>query len=87
MGDVLTVFEILPEEIDSIETIKSNIAGKLPEKAEVAEIREEPIAFGLKKLLVGIKTPDEPGLTDKVEEALQGITGVGQITITAMTLI
>jgi len=87
MGTVLAVFKIMPESMDKFDEIKENVKGALPEGAELQEVREEPIAFGLKAVVVGITMEDKGGIMDRVEEALRSIPNVENVTVEGTTLI
>ena len=87
MGDVLIVLKVYPNEPDDLEKIKEKIPTVLPEKAQLVEIREEPIGFGFSALLVGIKVPDEGGIQNAVEEAISSIEEVDSVEVERATLI
>ena len=88
VGDILSVYKIYPEEIEDIDKIKAKLEEGLGEPFKIAEIKEEPIAFGLRLLRVAIIFPDKvDGLLDKVEELLKNIPGVNELEIEASTLI
>ena len=87
MGDVLIVFKIYPNEPEDLEKIKENVGKVLPGKAELVEVREEPIGFGFSALLVGVKVPDEGGIQEEVEKALSSLEGVDTVEVERATLI
>ena len=87
MGDVLIVFKIYPNEPEDLEKIRENVGKVLPEKAELVEVREEPIGFGFSALLVGVKVPDEGGIQEEVEKALSSLEGVDTVEVERATLI
>lgn len=87
MGDVLIVFKIYPNEPEDLEKIKENVGRVLPRKAELVEVREEPIGFGFSALLVGVKVPDEGGIQEEVEKALSSLEGVDTVEVERATLI
>jgi len=80
MGSVLVVYKVFPEDIvENFDDLKTKIKAILPEFAAVEGWGEEPIAFGLKALLVQIKFPeDKSGLVDEFETALAKIPGISQ---------
>ena len=80
MGSGLVVYKVFPEDIvENFDDLKVKIKGILPEFAAVEGWGEEPIAFGLKALLVQIKFPeDKSGLVDEFETALAKIPGISQ---------
>ncbi len=87
MGTVLAVFKIMPEDMDYFDEIKARVKDSLPEGVELQEMREEPIAFGLKAIIVAVTMEDKGGVVDKVEEALKGIPHVENVTTEGVTLV
>ena len=80
MGSVLVTYKVFPEDIvENFDDLKKQIKTCLPEFAAIEGWGEEPIAFGLKALLVQIKYPeDKSGLVDEFETAIEKIPGVSQ---------
>ncbi len=88
MGKVGITVKVLPKDINvDLERIKEEIVN-LKEKlgAESIEIKEIPIAFGLKALIVGIIREESLG-TSGIEEEISKIEGVGEVTIESATLL
>ena len=88
MGEVLLEYDIKPEspEVDInklAETVKETI--EKIENVRIAEIKEEPFVFGMKKLKVKIIIAEIDGLENKVEEALNNIEGVSSVELTYTT--
>ena len=83
MGEVLTTMKIMPDspEID-LDTIKAAIESSMPEGAEIHEISEEPIAFGLVALNVVFIVEDGEGGTGPTEEAIIALADVASAEIT-----
>ena len=80
MGSVIVTYKVFPEDIvESFDKLKKEIETIKPELASVEGYGEEPVAFGLKALLVQVKFPeDKTGIVDEFEEKLGKITGVSQ---------
>ena len=80
MGSVLVTYKVFPEDIvENFDDLKTKIKAVLPEYSSIEGYGEEPIAFGLKALLIQIKFPeDKTGLVDEFETALAKIPGVSQ---------
>ena len=80
MGSVLVTYKVFPEDIvENFDDLKTKIKAVLPEHSSIEGYGEEPIAFGLKALLIQIKFPeDKTGLVDEFETALAKIPGVSQ---------
>ncbi len=87
MGTVLAVFKIMPEDMEYFEEIKEKVKEALPEGVELQEMKEEPIAFGLKAVIVAVTMEDTGGLVDKAEEALRSIPHVENVTTEGVTLV
>ena len=80
MGSVLVTYKVFPEDIvENFDDLKNKIQSITPEFSAIEGYGEEPIAFGLKALLVQVKFPeDKTGIVDEFEEKLAKIPGVSQ---------
>jgi elongation factor 1-beta len=80
MGNVLVTYKVFPEDIvENFDDLKKKIGDIIPEFSSIEGYGEEPIAFGLKALLIQVKFPeDKTGLVDEFEEKLAKIQGVSQ---------
>ncbi len=80
MGSVIITYKVFPKDvIENFDELKEKIEKCLPEFASVYGYGEEPIAFGLKALLVQIKFPeDQTGILEEVEKKLEGISEISQ---------
>ena len=81
MGSVIVTYKVFPEDIvENFDPLKKAIETCLPESSSVTGYGEEPIAFGLKALLVQVKFPEDmTGLVDEFEKKLETIQGVSQV--------
>ena len=81
MGSVIVSYKIFPTDvIADFSNLKKEIEASLPEFASVMGYGEEPIAFGLKALIVHIKFPeDKSGVLEELEKKLEGISDISQI--------
>ncbi|MEM2117558.1 MAG: elongation factor 1-beta [Candidatus Bathyarchaeia archaeon] len=81
MGSVVIVYKIFPKEvIDNFDLLKKKIENTLPEFASVRGYGEEPIAFGLKALLVQITFPeDKTGVLEELEKKLESMNEISQV--------
>ena len=81
MGRIKVVYKVFPEDVvESFDDLKKKIEGCLPKNSEVEGYGEEPIAFGLKALLVQVTFPeDETGIVDTFETDMEKIQGVSQV--------
>ncbi len=83
MGDVAAKMKIMPESVDTdLVGLKDKLKTVIPAGAQLhGDIIEEPIAFGLKALIVTLIVNDEEGGTEAVEEAFGKVSGVENIQI------
>ena len=88
MGDVLVTYKIMPSGVDvDLEKMKKEVEEKLNGIAKINNFSEEPIAFGLKALIVRVIVKDEGGITEKIEGILQDIENVQGVVEGEVTLI
>jgi elongation factor 1-beta len=81
MGHVIVTYKVFPEDIvDSFDELKKKIESCVPSSSSLEGYGEEPIAFGLKVLLVQVKFPEDiTGLVNTFETQIEKISGVSQI--------
>jgi elongation factor 1-beta len=81
MGSVIITYKIFPTGTEvNFDELKKKIEATLPSLAKVTGYGEEPIAFGLKALLVQINFPeDQTGTLEEVEKKLESISDVSQL--------
>lgn len=85
--NVLLTLQIMPESVEiDLKKIEAAVK-KLKIVGEIKDIKEEPIAFGLKAIKVLTMVPDEGGLTDKIEQEAAKIKGVQSAEVVGVTLI
>lgn len=86
--DLIVVFKIMPEdaEIDTkalgqtaLDTVK-----RIAPDAKVQNIEFKPVAFGLKSVNVTVLMSDGAGGPDALEEAFNGLAGVGSASVAEM---
>jgi len=88
MGDVLVTYKIMPSGVDiDFEKMKDEVKKRVGDIGKVAEFELQPIAFGLKALVVKIIVKDEGGITDKIEEELSKIEHVQGVVVEEVSLI
>jgi elongation factor 1-beta len=76
-SNVVMKVKVMPE---SPETDLESIKQEIKEKADVHEIVEQPVAFGLVALIVTIVWPEDTD-PDLLEDALMKIEGVSSIEV------
>ncbi len=81
MGFVVVTYKVFPTDIvENFDSMKKRIESALPESSSVHGYGEEPVAYGLKALLVQIKFPeDKTGLLDEFEKKLESMEDISQI--------
>ncbi len=81
MGHVIVTYKVFPKEVvDNFDELKKEIKSCMPDSSSLEGYGEEPIAFGLKILLVQVTFPeDETGIVDVFEKQLEKIQGVSQV--------
>jgi elongation factor 1-beta len=88
MGDVLITYKVMPEGVDvDFEKMKEEIKNKVGALGKVAEFDLQPIAFGLKALVVKVIVKDEGGISDKIEQELSKIENVQGVVVEEVSLI
>lgn len=83
MGDVAAKIKIMPESVDTdLAELKEKIKSVIPAGADLhGDIVEEPIAFGLKALIMTLIVNDEEGGTEPAEEAFAKVSGVENVQV------
>jgi elongation factor 1-beta len=81
LGSVIITYKIFPTDImDKFDDLKKKIEANMPEFASVEGYGEEPVAYGLKALLVQVRFPeDKTGVLEEFEKKLEGISEVSQL--------
>ena len=81
MGSVIVTYKVFPEDIvANFDDLKKKIEKCIPKFSSLEGYGEEPIAFGLKALLVQVRFPEEKtGIVDEFESELGKIQGVSQV--------
>ena len=86
LGTVAVTFRILPEDAEAdIEPIKGRVRKALGKA--LRDLKEEPIAFGLKAIVAVALVSDAEGGSDQLEQSLAALPGVGSVEAVDVTLI
>jgi elongation factor 1-beta len=82
MGTALIRYKIMPEGIpENFEELKTELKGIVEKfKGQVNQIEEEPIAFGLKAIILTISM-DESNETAPLEEAMKSLNGISSLDV------
>ncbi len=85
MGEVAATIKIMPEspETDLVD-LKTRLEAVLPEGSELYGSKVEPIAFGLKALMLVVLVSDLEGGTEQVEVAFAAVPGVESVQVTEL---
>lgn len=82
MGEVAAKIKVMPSSPDvDLNELKEKLEKAIPEGAKLHGFSEEPIAFGLKALMVVVKVGDAEGGTEIVEEAFSKVDGAESVTV------
>ncbi len=88
MGDVGIIYKILPEDLEvNVEDLMKRIEEQVKDMVKIKGMQIKPIAFGLNAILMYIIVKDEAGVTEKFEEKVKSIKGVGEIEVEEMSLV
>ncbi|CAD7768161.1 Elongation factor 1-beta [Candidatus Methanoperedenaceae archaeon GB37] len=83
MGEVVATIRVMPESTETdLEVLKREISEVMPVGVRLSGFAEEPVAFGLKALIVTVVLGDLEGGTDPVESAIAGVKGVESLQVT-----
>ena len=86
MGDVGIIYKILPEDLEvNVEDLMKRIEEQVKDMVKIKGMQIKPIAFGLNAILMYIIVKDEAGITEKFEEKVKSIKGVGEIEVEEMS--
>jgi elongation factor 1-beta len=82
MGEVAAKIKIMPQGVETdLEALKKRLEAAIPEGAKLHGFSEEPIAFGLKAVIVVVLVGDMEGGTEKVEEAFAAVDEVESVSV------
>jgi elongation factor 1-beta len=81
MAQMLISMKIFPEDITiDLEQLKLRIKSIVSQDSKIIRFDEEPIAFGLKALIVHVLMPEEKqDELEKVENGIRQISGVSNV--------
>ncbi|MFW9969118.1 MAG: elongation factor 1-beta [Candidatus Odinarchaeota archaeon] len=77
MGEFVALIDVIPEDIEiNFESFVGKLKKVLPETSKIEHYEVIPVAFGLKKVRVRVRYPEEWGGTDKLEELFNQVDGI-----------
>ena len=86
MGKVIITMKLLPDSAErDIDSWGELLRVGLKDKAEILKMNKEPIAFGLNCLKLIILVPDREGIMTEVENIIQNIEGVSDVSVVDMS--
>lgn len=78
----------MPEDVETdLDAVASTIRSNIPGHVTVNKIDKKPVAFGLFSLELQVIMDDKRGGLDELDNFLEGLEGVGSITVLTQTLI
>ena len=86
MGSVAVTFRILPDDAEAdLEPIKTRVRKTLG--GALRDMKEQPVAFGLKAIVAIAVVGDAEGGSDRLEQSLAALPGVGSVETVDVTLV
>jgi elongation factor 1-beta len=86
VGSVAVTFRIMPEDADvDLESIKGRVRKVLG--GALRDMKEQPVAFGLKAIVAVAVVRDSEGGSDQFEQSLAALPGVGSVETVDVTLV
>jgi len=77
MGEFVALIDVIPEDIDvNFEEFVDKLKNVLPDTSVIETYEIMPVAFGLKKVRVRVRYPEEWGGTDKLEDLFRQVDGI-----------
>ena len=77
MGEFVALIDVVPEDTDiEFDTFVEELKNVLPDECVMETHEIMPVAFGLKKVRVRVRYPEEWGGTDKLEELFSQVEGI-----------
>jgi elongation factor 1-beta len=82
MARLVARIKILPAEAETdLDGVLESLKKSVPEGMEIKAHAKEPLAFGLHAIVGDFMLDDAEGQMDKLEDAIKGIAGVGEIEV------
>ncbi len=82
MGEVAAKIKVMPSGMEvNLQKLQDELKKVIPKGVRLHGFSEEPVAFGLKALMVVVKVGDIEGGTEAVEEAFGKVEGVESVSV------
>lgn len=86
MGDFIALIDIIPEEKDAdFDALVEELNAVLPDSCKIEHFDIMPVAFGLEKVRLRVRYPEEWGGTDRLEELFGKVSGIQGIEALAFS--
>ena len=86
--NVIAQVRVMPKDIDvDLGELLERIRTSLPENTRIEIYREDPIAFGLRALVINFLMEDRAGGTTPIEESILALDGVENVEVIGVTKI
>jgi translation elongation factor aEF-1 beta len=86
MGEFVALIDIIPEEKDAdFDILVGKLEDVLPDSCKIVHNEIMPVAFGLEKVRLRVRYPEEWGGTDKLEELFSKVDGIQGIEALAFS--
>jgi len=86
MGRGLYIVRVMPADSDvAVEELLKKIAESLPQGVELRDHAKESMGFGIESLVLALSLPEEEGITERVEEGIRSVEGVGEVQVEGLT--
>lgn len=88
MGEVGIIYRILPKDLEiDVNDLSRRIEDSIKDICKIKGTQIKPIAFGLQAILMFVSTNDEANASEKIEERIKNVDGVGEIDVEEMSLL
>ena len=83
MADVLITLKIMPEDLEvNLDNLSNEVSKKIESFGGKVKSKEfQPIAFGLKAVIIKFYIDESKGWTEEHEEQLSSINGVNSVNV------
>ena len=89
MGRIAATYDLMPESTDvPLDPVIKALNGVVPKGVTIMETKIEPVAFGLKKVVVFFVIDDsDESIGGKLEDGLRSIKGIENVECTSNALL
>ncbi|MFP3143899.1 MAG: elongation factor 1-beta [Caldisphaera sp.] len=83
MAKVAVLLKVMPNSLEiKLDNLKNDIQKSLPSGYQIIDSKEEPVAFGLKALILLVSMPENTeGGTEDLESLIRGVEGVEDVEV------